>query len=340
MGKGEKIVITGATGMVGAHLVAELINNGAERVTIAVRNAGRVTKLYEYLDALEVTEYIDKIDVQQVDLLNPHDLNALLNDCGKLFHCAAEVSFSDKKAQHIIETNTRITALLVNAALEQNIGMMVHVSSIAAIGSADYPGITDESHRIKTLANESAYSISKFYAENEVWRGVKMGLNAVIVNPSVILGIGDWNGHGSASLFKSAAQGMPFYTTGTMGYIDVRDVVKAMRLLSDKPETWGKRYLISAHNLSYREFFNAVADSVGKRHPVFRAGKTIMTIAWFADNMISKITGKEPLVAHSIIKTSQNKILYYSDLIYNATGMEYRSLDDTIEFIAKQYKNR
>jgi dihydroflavonol-4-reductase len=133
----------------------------------------------------------------------------------------------------MIANNVEGTANLVNAALEKGVRKICHVSSVAALGRLDEQQLITEETNWVPSKKISGYSESKFFSEVEIWRGIEEGLNAVIVNPSIILGPANWE-TGSAKMFKTVWDGMKFFTRGVTGFVDVRDVVKAMILLMDE----------------------------------------------------------------------------------------------------------
>ncbi len=328
------IFVTGGTGLVGAHLLFELTKAG-KKVRALKRetsNLQKVLKTFSYYHD-QPRQLFDAIEWVNGDILDYFSLEPLLEGVDEIYHCAAIVSFSRKEQRKMISNNVDGTSNLVNAALHKGVKKICHVSSISALGK--YPGgepITEETNWLPSKRN-SAYSESKFHSETEIWRGIEEGLDGVIVNPSIIFGPGNWES-GSSKFLKTIYDGMKFYTNGTMGYVDVRDVVAAMIELM-KPgnfrECKNQRYLLSAENLSYREVFNRVADALGKPRPSIYASDLMTGFAWRLAALGSLFTGRPPTITRDIA-TGRNEIQNYDgSKITRAIDFTYTPISESIK---------
>jgi nucleoside-diphosphate-sugar epimerase len=260
---------------------------------------------------------------------------AALKGIKKVYHTAGLVSFDPADKEDILKINVNGTENIVNACLENGIEKLCFVSSTAAIGKGENGEMLTEEIFWTRKGKESIYSISKYRAEMEVWRGINEGLNAVIVNPSIIIGPGDWQ-RSSVRLFHEVNKGMRFYTHGTTGYVDVRDVVKAMISLMNG-EFSGERYIISAGNYSYKEILSMIADSLGKKPPDILATPKIIRIAYWLDWMRCIFSSDGRKITKDILIASKNKILFSNDKIRNATGIEFIPVEDSIRHTSKLY---
>lgn len=329
--QGVPVAVTGATGMLGSELVRALLGCGA-KVRVVARSASR-------LDTHFTPEEKAQLGIVETELTNPIELAEAFQGMEIVYNCAARVSFRFDEIEEIVRTNTDIAHHVVDACLKSGVGKLVHVSSIAALGNPGDDGLIDEKSYPDNLTGWNGYSISKYYSENEVWRGIRSGLKAVIVNPSVILGPGDWNGSGSAALFATFARGIPFYTTGVTGYVDVCDVVRAMIILSVTPSAAGRRFVLSAENLSYKDFITKTALSVGERPPRFNAGRGLLQTVKTLASIWAKLTGTEPKLTDGLIKTALTQSYYSGKNIETETGFRYTPIDDTIRRMADHYLN-
>lgn len=257
----------------------------------------------------------------------------MLSGVTEIYHCAAIVSFDPKERKQMIASNVEGTANLVNAALENGIKKICHVSSVAALGKLDNELLITEETNWLPSKKISGYSESKFFSETEVWRGIEEGLNAVIVNPSIILGPANWN-TGSAKMFKTIKDGMKFYTRGITGFVDVRDVVNAMVLLMDDQnfeKSKNQRFLISSENLSYEDVFYQIADALGKSRPKYNASGKLMNVVWRLFWFFSLFTRKSPLVTRETAANSNLKRYYDGSKIKNYIDFEYLPISESIK---------
>ena len=311
------VAVTGATGMVGGELSRRLAAQGAH-LRLVVRDKGRV-------------HGVPGAEIVECSLTNPVELVEAFVGVDMVFNCAAQVSFRFGDDEKMVSTNTDIASHVVNGCIDAGVGRLVHVSSIAALGAPSCGGCVDESCFPDSINGWNGYSLSKYYSENEVWRGCKAGLKPVIVNPSVILGPGNWKGEGSAALFAVLSSGIPFYTEGSTGFVDVRDVVDAMIDLSLEENAVGKRFILSAANLSFRGFITKAALSTGRKPPYIKVGKKLLRLAvWLSGGRLTK----------GLVKTALTKNCYDSTAVKRVAGFRFRSIDETMAWMAAEYKKR
>jgi len=332
------ILVTGATGLVGSHLLFQLVSEG-KTVRTLIRDQGKiehVRKIFGYYSQ-EQNILIDKIDWVTGDVLDILSLENAFENIQVVYHCAAVVSFNNSSKRELMQTNIEGTENVVNLCIEKQIKKLCYVSSIAAIGSSENGDLITEENKWIPSNDHSLYSISKFKSEMEVWRGIEEGLNAVIVNPSVILGPGFWNA-GSGEIISTVAKGTPFYTDGITGFVDVRDVVDVMIQLANS-EITEQRFILNAENCSYKDLFFMIADSSGVKKPKYNAGKNLLTFARIADSVLSKLTFRKPKITKSIIKSSLNKINYSNQKIKSTLNKEFIPLQETIRFTTEKYIN-
>ncbi len=331
------IFVTGGTGLVGTRLIFDLVSNG-EKVFALKRNDASVEKFLSNLRfyTSNTNKISENITWVKGDLSDIDWLKKIIPEQAEVYHCAAMVSFNPKHKNEIIEINVDGTKNLVNACLENNIRKLCHISSIGALGGKVNGQPIDENTPWSS-AEKSTYSISKHYSEMEVWRGIAEGLNAVIVNPAVILGAGDWI-HGTPKLFSMIARGIKFYTKGTTNYVDVRDVSKAMILLM-KAEISEERFILASDNLSYQELFIKISEALGVKTPTIYAGKLMTGLAYRIDRIKSFFTQKEATFTKQTHKIAHTIDVYKGNKITEKTGFTYTPISETIKFIGSCYLN-
>lgn len=334
------ILVTGGTGLVGAHLLYELTNSGL-RVKALRRqqsNTEWVKKIFSYYTH-QVDELYARIEWVEGDILDYLSLEEALKGITCIYHCAAIVSFHGDDNDIMLNNNVKGTGNLIDAAIHNGVQRFCHVSSIAALGKTQDGSVITEDTYWTPSKRKSGYSLSKFFSEMEVWRGIEEGLDAVIVNPSIIIGPGNWE-IGSPKLFQSIWKGLKYYTKGITGFVDVRDVVKAMILLMDDSlfeEIKNQRFILNAGNLSYQDFFNKIADGLNKPRPRNFASDIKLHIAWRMAKAGSFFTGKRPVITRDAVSGSNQKNHYSGEKISAKTGFTYRSLDSSITDIAELF---
>ncbi|HEY0894924.1 MAG TPA: NAD-dependent epimerase/dehydratase family protein, partial [Sphingobacteriaceae bacterium] len=247
------ILVTGATGFLGSEVVRQL--KAQNRPVIGLKRSDSVIPAL-LLDSA--------ISWRHADLLNYFDLEEALEGVTQVFHCAARVSFDPAEKKEMIRVNRESTANIANLCLEKSIRLL-HVSSVSAIGEAKNGGPASEKDLWMFSHRQTGYAISKYESEMEVWRAVAEGLDALIVNPSIILGA-HAGYSGSGRLFQQVRKGLRFYPKGGCGLIDVRDVVSVMLRLMDSGIS-GERFIINAENWSYRNLFSEIAAHMNVSPP-------------------------------------------------------------------------
>lgn len=319
------ILVTGGTGLVGSHLLQQLV--GRKKAVRAIYRAGS--------DRRFLGGAVDSIEWVGADLLEPQSLYEAMQGIEEVYHCAALVSYSPADVELLQQANVQGTANVVNMALEAGVRKLLHVSSIAALGRKGVLPIMTESSSWGNGAGVTHYAKSKMLAEREVWRGIEEGLEAVIVNPSVVLGRGDWR-HGSPRLIQRVADGLRFYPSGGTGFVDVLDVVEVMQLLMERPIS-NERFILNAANLSYQEFFGMVASELGVSAPVWRAAPILGELAWRLEAVRSRLTGKKALLTRETARQAQKRSYYSSQKVADLLGYEFRPVQLSIKRVCQEF---
>lgn len=319
------IFVTGGTGFLGSHLLRALVQAGKP-----------VRALYRREIPVQLSDIRDKVEWVQGDVLDVFSLEEALPGVTQVYHAAATVSFQPGAAARMIHTNAEGTANVVNACLDAGVQKLLHVSSVAALGRSKTAAPIDEKAEWEESKNNSAYAISKYRSEMEVWRGIAEGLNAVIVNPSIILGAGSWD-DGSGALVKNAWKEFPYYTTGTNGFVDVQDVVKAMLLLMDS-DIARKRFVVSAVNWSYLDLFTQLAQAMHKKPPHIAVKPWMAEMVWRMEKIKGSLSGRKPLVTKETARTAQLKVCYNNERLLKAfPGFAYKPMEQSLREIGAAY---
>ena len=335
------ILVTGGTGLLGAHLILKLLQNG-QKVKAVKRTSSKTERTLHIFSfyTRDADLLFNQIEWADCDILDYNEVRKVLEGCSRVYHCAAMVSFNTSDREVMLETNIQGTANLVNAAMEKGIEQFCHVSSVATLGRPPKGEAADEETYWTPSLTKQAYSISKYYSEMEVWRGIQEGLKAVIVNPSIIIGPGNWN-EGSPKLFQLISKGMKFYTTGGTGFVNVNDVADAMILLM-KPENFkrlvAKRFVLAENSYTFQEIFNFIADALNVKRPSIKAGKWMLAFGWRLAAIMGFITGKKPSITRDSANGSIPRRFINGEKITKELNFQYTPLNVTIQNVAAFYK--
>ncbi|SFZ89591.1 Nucleoside-diphosphate-sugar epimerase [Flaviramulus basaltis] len=330
------ILVTGGTGLVGAHLLYKLVSSNKE-VRAIYRNEHKLSNVKSvfscYIDNYE--PLFNSIEWVEADILDIPSLSDAFIDITHVYHCAAFVSFEPDKYQLLRKTNIEGTANIVNLCISNSVEKLCYVSSVATLGSETNNKPITEKTNWNTEADNSVYAITKYGAEMEVWRGTQEGLNAVIVNPGVILGAGIWR-YGTGSLFKKANKGFKHYTSGSVGLIDVEDVITIMIKLMESNIN-NERFVLVAENLTYKDFLQALSNSVNAEPPKKLASTFILSMGWKLDWLVHKLTGKRRQLTKHLAQSLASETFYASNKIKDALNYKFKPIDKTIISVGHQY---
>jgi len=291
--------------MTGSYLLFKLLEKGYNITALKRKssNTDVTEKIFKSLSK-DGENLFYKINWITGDLSDVNTVYELVRNADYVYHTAATVSFKPSDRKRMIYENVCGTANIVNASLKSSVKKMCHVSSVAALGKNSAGKPLTEEIELTDMSNSSDYAISKFKSEREVWRGIAEGLNAVIVNPSIILGTGDWR-RGSPRLIKTVWDGMKYYTKGINGFVDVRDVVNIMIKLTESNIS-AERFILNSENLSYRELFNEIADNLNKKRPSVFANDFMLYSLMYLDSFVYFFTGKEPRLTKYTVNSARS----------------------------------
>ncbi|MBP7556373.1 MAG: SDR family NAD(P)-dependent oxidoreductase [Chitinophagaceae bacterium] len=323
----KKILVTGGTGFLGSYILKALIEKGYQ-----VRALCRSNKRPFYIPA----SILEKVEWIEGDVLDVVSLDDAMKGIDAVIHAAAVVSFQRSDRNLMQSVNVEGTANVVNLALENNVTRLLHVSSVAALGRSEQGGEVNEEKKWEENKLTTHYARSKFKAELEVWRGMAEGLDAVIMNPSTILGYGDWH-HSSCAIFRNIYKGFKWSTPGINGFVDVADTARAAVLLLESNIS-GERFIINGDNWPFKQLMFTIADRFGVKRPDRLATPTLTSIAWRLEAFKSFFTRQKPLltresarVAHSYTRFSNHKLLEA------LPGFAFTPLEQSIENACRMY---
>ena len=322
------ILVTGGTGLVGSHLIYQLtLENNVIRATHrADSDIERVKLLFKFYSK-DFNQLFKKIEWIEADLNNLSQLQDAFKDISFVYHCAACISFDPSRYETLRRVNIRGTANIVNLCIKNKIKKLCHVSSVATLGYNIKE--IDENNYWDGNKHKSAYAISKYGAEMEVWRGVQEGVKSVIINPGVIIGPG-FSKSAFGTIIKMVTNKKRFHTCGKTGYVDVRDISNIMiRLMNSKIEN--ERYILVNKNLSYKKVIDMVSSNLGMKNKSTFVSKSKLKIALVFDLVSSKFFNKERKLSKALCKTLTRNFNYSSKKIKKNLNFEFTSILETFE---------
>ena len=322
------IFVTGGTGLVGSHILLELSQKG-EQFKALKRDSSSLSICENIFKHYNAEDLFEKINWVVGDVNDIPSLESGMQNCEQVLHCAAVVSFQPSDAELLKKVNIEGTANVMNVALSSGVKKVGFVSSIAALGRNSTEGIVDEECHFKATKLDSNYALSKYYAEQEVWRASQEGLNVVIVNPSVILGPGDWN-KGSSQIFQKIHSGLKFYTPGSTGYVDVVDVANSLvaLLFSDVKN---ERFIVNGANLKYRDCFDRIAVAFNIPKATIKVTPLLKEIAWRMESVRSYILGSKALLTRETANSAMTNSSFSTAKIKEVINFNFTDIDATIK---------
>jgi dihydroflavonol-4-reductase len=322
------VVVTGGTGFIGSYIIQELIQKGYPVRAIRRQNS--------HLPGYISREVMDRVDWVDGDVLDVVSLAELMENAETVIHAAAIVSFVRADRELVYQVNVQGTANVVNAALAHGVTRFVHISSVAALGRTPTQSRVNEEKKWQENDAHTHYAISKHKAEMEVWRGFAEGLQGVMMNPSTVLGFGNWN-NSSCRIFKTAYDEFPWYTNGINGFVDVKDVARATVLLMEAGIS-EDRFILNGENWSFRRLLDAMADGFGKKHPRLHATPFLGGVAWKIEALKSLLGHRKPLLTKESARVAQSQTFFDNEKILGTLpGFFFTPLEISIKKSCENY---
>lgn len=324
----SSVLVTGATGFLGAYIVKNLVEKGYK--VRAMKRASSVMPFFISPTILQQVEWVDG------DVLDLGALEDAVQQIDAVVHAAAVVSFHSSNEEQMMAVNVQGTANVVNICLEHGVSRLVHVSSVAALGRSQQGDTVSEDKKWTDSNVNTPYAISKYKAEMEVWRAMAEGLNAVIANPSTIIGFGNWN-TSSCALFKQINDGFDWYTRGINGFVYVQDAAAAVVHLMAHPVAM-ERFIINGENLSFQTLLASIATGLKKPPPKKMATPFLGGLAWRWEKLKAVLTGSRPLLTKQSAKVAQS-VTYFDNtkLLKLLPEFQYTPIRQAIEQSCVQY---
>jgi len=333
------ILVTGGTGLVGSHLLFELASRN-KKLKAIMRSSSDLTKLRKvfgyYAGRSEADDLFKRIEWITADINDIPSLNIAFENVSEVYHCAALVSFDPSDEKKLRKINIEGTANIVNLCIANNVKKLCYVSSVAAIGSSIKDNEVDETAKWNPEENHNEYAISKYGAEIEVWRGTQEGVDAVIVNPGVIIGPGFWNS-GSGKIFQKIDNGLNYHFPKVTGFVGVKDVVKSMIELMHSPVK-NENFIVVSENLSFEVVLKQAAEFLDKPKPAKQLKKWMIALGWFFQKTGS-LFGLKREITYESIQGLYKETYFRNSKIKETLDFNFTPMKKVIEDTAAIYKN-
>jgi dihydroflavonol-4-reductase len=329
-------LVTGGTGLVGTHLLLALAHEH-KKIRAVYREKDRIIAVKKWFDYCKKNDLFERIEWIEGDITDVPFLMQAFNGVQEVYHCAGFVSFDNTKEKSLFKINQEGTANMVNVALEHAVEKFCYVSSIAALGSTNNNELITEDTDWNPEKIHDAYAFSKYEGELEVWRGIQEGLNAVIVNPGVIIGA-CYSENDIQKLFRFAAKKNPFYSTGVTGYVSVNDVVKAMILLM-KHRIFNQRFCLVAENLSFKDILTSLSTVYNTTPPKYKLSPTKAWLFVFLGTLLFKLKCIKTPFSYNFSKVLFKKSYYNNQKIKTHIEFKFEPIEVTLQEAGKFYKN-
>lgn len=319
--KQKSVFISGVSNLLGPQLCRQFLQGGF-KVKAFMPAAD---------DLLWLKDIQDQVDWIEGDLLDLSSLESAIAGVRYVIHSAEMQSRKPRDKFDLFKFNAEGSANIANICLSQSVDRLCHISSLSALGKDQAANQIDEHQKWQSSDKHSPYSISKHQAELEIWRAQAEGLPILVLNPALLIGPGDWNRQAGTQLFKYVWEESTYYLPESFDYIDVRDAAAiAYRLITEEnPET---KFILSAGNLSFKSFYDQVADFWKKEPPsslLEGAHRKLITIL---DNYFPYFFSRPAFINRESLFLSQKEQKYNTSALENALNYQFKPLENTIQW--------
>ncbi len=324
------ILVTGATGLIGSHVLLELLWPN-KKVRALKRSNSSLEEVKLLFEEKKQTTLLNQVEWFEGDITDITTLEALFHNVTEVYHIAGLVSFDDRKSKELYKVNVKGTANMVNFSIANKVERFLYMSSIAVMDAVHNEVITEKNDFLDKKA-QSKYAYSKFDAEMEVWRGSQEGLNVVIVNPGVVLGVGFWN-QSSGAIIKKALKG--YYTSGGSAFVSVEDVAKCSIRLMDENH-FNERFIIISENVLYEELVKTICASKNIKTKSISNTK----LKWLrAFSSLCALFGFKEIISQSTYESLISQTHYDNTKVRKALNYQFEKVSEILPLLLEKHTN-
>ncbi len=319
----KPVLVTGATGCLGAHLTRRLVTDGHD-VVILKRPCDPLGPLAPLHRDLEI---------RFGDVTDPASLHAAMRGISAVYHLAGVVAPLNRLAGPMWEVNVVGAANVAQAALQAGVARMVHTSSIAAIGYPPDDVMADESFAAADSVTQTAYAVTKRHGEALVRGLVRLGLDVVVVNPSAVLAAGGDPRFSWSGLIDAAMRGrLRLMPRGGTAVCTAHDFVDGQLKAMSRGAT-GRRYILSTANVSYLELGRVIAKAVGAPAPIGLIPSGVLRVAGRMGRAVSALHRdpyRSPVLVPENVALMTRRLYYDQSRAVSELGLAQTPLEPAI----------
>ena len=319
-------LVTGATGFVGSHVARQLVASG-QSVRVLVRASSNL-RLLEDIAAERV----------EGDLRDAASIDRAMRGVRRVFHVAADYRLWTRHPEELYESNVEGTRRLIAATQRAGVERVVYTSTVATIAVPQHGALPNETTQAEIGEMIGHYKRSKFLAEQVAVEAAKAGAPVVIVNPTAPVGPGDWKPTPTGRIILDFLRGkMPAYVDTGLNVVAVEDVAAGHLLAAEKGRI-GERYILGGRNMTLKEILDALSAITGRRAPRVKLPHVVALMAGYADEMYSRMAGREPQIPVEGVKMSRHKMFIESDKAARELGYKPGKIEVGLERAVRWYE--
>ncbi len=323
------ILVTGGAGFLGSHLVAQLLD------------AGQPVRVLERPGASAEHLPLDRIELVSADIRDESAVREAARDCEYVYHLAADANLWRRDRGEFDSINRLGTVHVMRAALDNGAKRILYTSTESILSSRNSTGGAVEKLRLKASDMLGPYCLSKFHAEEEVFRLVEEGAPIIVVSPTLPVGPGDRGQTPPTRMSVAFCKGeLPAYLDCRFNLIDARDVATGMILAMEKGRT-GIRYLLGAENLRLSDWLTILGEEAGQPVPRWKVPYALaLCVAWFSETWADYVSGKMPMATITGVRLTRRNMFFDPSVSLKELGLHPRPIREAARDAVAWYRSQ
>ena len=323
------LLISGATGFVGRHLVVAFLQS-QQSIIALYRTEEKKKETQLFLERNSLTSFqLSLLQWRQANLNDWESLDVAFKGATKVFHCAALVSLYPGSEDQMMAVNVVGTQQMLHLAQKNNIRWFGYISSIAALGQSSAGNVIDSKSLWNKEELHTAYAYTKQLAELEVWKAMQEGLQAAILNPGVVLGLGHPNSPLEQLLLQAKRKKIPV-SPGSTGFVSILDVTQAALKIFEKA-AHKKRFILVSENWTYLECFEQLTKRLPNRSQIKKISESQLRWIYQIERILGLLGRKRKLSLPLINSLCSRSVYDGQDIVKTYKNFQYVSLESELD---------